>query len=243
MNNEELARIEAYCSGKLSAKELEEFQAQYRDDPKFAEQVDLFAHAQDAIEALGQRELKAAFRQKYQEEHKVVRPRWSKGYLLAAAVAVLLLIFFLYQNNSSSLSPRELYAEYGSFESLSFERDANEADSLFLAANAYYNEQKFAEAIPILEDLLQDSSFQRKEYALLHLGISRMRNQEEREANKSLEQILPQSSFYFQAQWNLALNYLKQAQAEEALPILQKLQQESRGYGKKAEEILRQLSP
>ena len=241
MSQEELARIEAYHAGQLSGKELEEFQALYKSDPSFAEQVDLFQTAQDAIEALGQEELKASFRQQYQSNPPKVKPLWSKWYVAAAAVIALLLLFFFIRNNSSSATPEELYASYESFEPLSLERGNSDIDSLFLIANGLYNEQQYEAAIPLLKQLLEDEAFDRKAYAYLHLGIAQLKSGQEDDAVHALGELDADSSFYLQAQWNLALAYLKLGNAEESKRILQILETESRTYKSKALELLEAL--
>ena len=241
MSQEELARIEAYHAGQLSGKELEEFQALYKSDPSFAEQVDLFQQAQDAIEALGQQQLKDAFRQQYQSNPQKVKPLWSRWYVAAAAVIAILIAILLFQNNSSSLTPSELYAAYESFEPLSLERGNSDIDSLFLIANGLYNEQQYEAAIPLLEQLLEDEDFDRKAYAYLHLGIAQLKSGKEEAAKNSLQALGSDSSFYLQAQWNLALAYLKQGNNEEAKRILEVLETESRTYKSKAQELLEAL--
>ena len=241
MSQEELARIEAYHAGQLSGKELEDFLALYKSDPAFAEQVDLFQQAQDAIEALGQQQLKDAFRQQYQSNTQKVKPLWSRWYVAAAAAIALLLIFFLVRNNSSTPSPEELYASYESFEPLSLERGNSGIDSLFLIANGLYNEQQYEAAIPLLEKLLENEDFDRKAYAYLHLGIAQLKSGSEKAAVNSLQELDSDSSFYLQAQWNLALAFLKQENTEEAKKVLQILKTESRTYQKRAQELLEAL--
>ncbi|MDW3651289.1 MAG: tetratricopeptide repeat protein [Bacteroidia bacterium] len=238
MSQEELARIEAYHAGSLSGKELEEFLALYKSDPAFAEQVELFQTAQDAIEALGQQELKASFRQQYQSNPKKLKPLWKRAYLVAAAVITLLLIFFLFQDKAPSLNPSELYASYEQFDPLSLERGNSDSDSLFLIANGLYNEEQYEAAIPILEGLLEEENFDRKPYARLHLGIAQLKNGNDEAAMDVLQQIGEDSSFYLQAQWKLALAYLKQGNTEQAKEILGMLTTESRTYKNKALELL-----
>lgn len=241
MSQEELARIEAYHAGQLSDKELEDFLALYKSDPAFAEQVDLFQQAQDAIEALGQQKLKDSFRQQYQSNTPNVKPLWSRWYVAAAAIIAILIVIFLFQNNSSSLTPSELYASYESFEALSLERGNSEIDSLFLIANGLYNEEQYEAAIPVLEKLLEEEDFDRKAYAYLHLGIAQLKSGSEETAINSLQKLDSESSFYLQAQWNLALAYLKQENTEEAKKVLQILKTESRTYQKRAQELLETL--
>ncbi|MEM8891153.1 MAG: hypothetical protein AAGD28_24460, partial [Bacteroidota bacterium] len=91
MSQEELARIEAFHAGQLSGKELEDFLALYKSDPAFAEQVDLFQQAQDAIEALVQQQFKDSFRQQYQSNTQNVKPLWSRWYVAAAAIIAILI--------------------------------------------------------------------------------------------------------------------------------------------------------
>lgn len=250
MSQEQLAYIERYWAQELSEEELQDFQIRYKTDPAFASQVDLFREAKDAIEVLGQQKLKESFRKKYKTEQsteqqtgtlkiKKLPVRWM--FVAAAAIALLLVFVLWQQNNPSSLSPTELYTQYYSFEALSLERGTDETDSLFVIANEAYNAKAFDQAIPILQNLLEDGNFSRKDYALLHLGISQLEISEDSYALNTLSKISEESSFHVKAQWNMALIYLKQSEDKKARPILEMLIKNSRVYGKQAQEILERL--
>ncbi|MEL6673861.1 MAG: tetratricopeptide repeat protein [Bacteroidota bacterium] len=237
---DKLARIEAFVLDQLSQEDRAAFEAELVADAVLAAEVAQFREAQAAAEAQGQVMLKASFREKYQagKTNSGLSITW---YMAAAAAVLVLALVYWWSRPESALTTDALYAQYNQPVDLSLERGSGAADSLFSLANAAYQAGEFEGAIPLLEELLADSTFDRKPYARLHLGICYQQLRQWEVAEQALEAIPPASSFYYQARWHLALISLKQEDVTVARTRLQLLVDQSRTYGPQAQELLQAL--
>ncbi len=116
----------------------------------------------------------------------------------------------------------------------------SDTDTLWRTACNQYAANNCAGAIPQLDYLLQQPDFDRKPKALLLKGTCQIESNEIDAAIRTLQQI-PQTAatVYADAQWYIAMAYLKQANVEQAATILNAIAaDESSAYASEAKAIL-----
>jgi tetratricopeptide (TPR) repeat protein len=158
----ELAYIESYFKGELSAGERMEFDQKISDDPAFAEEVAFYCSAMDAVKEDLAEEKKKQFRKIYEEgksRDKKVRSSFVKRfwpYMTAAAVlAGLIAGIYLFSKHPS---PQQLADQYiGNHFSVLGVKMGEKEDSLEAAKNLYNNKQ-FPEALRKFEKIIREDS-------------------------------------------------------------------------------------
>jgi hypothetical protein len=259
MNETLYERIKQYQNRQLSELERSAFEQQLQTDPAFAEEVSELATLYQGIQAKGDEELQLQLmdlgKQLLQEAehapemaaqaraHKLAKrfnlPRWA--YAVAALFLLLLLALPLYQRlnqaGNSLASAEQLYSEHFQMPAAPTVRDA--AVSTWRTA---YEQKKYPEAIAALEGLLSDPNYPRPAEAQLFLGLSRMGAGQFQQAINDLQQVSADSSGWDDAQWYLALAYLKQGDTTKAKTLLQNISKQANNTRQKlAENMLTQL--
>ncbi len=186
---------------------------------------------QDALEAL--------FVQK--RDDSPGRLRWGLigGLSLATAALVLYLInpalFFPETNQSGTPQAiareqaAEAYDTYFQRLDLRNTLGTSDADTLFQSAQKMYSAGNCTAALETLETLLTDETFERRPMALLLKGTCQLDQGQAEAALETLQQVPPAAAGLHQdAQWYIALAYLKLERMDDAGSLLRMIAADAR---------------
>ncbi len=179
------------------------------------------------------------------------QPRW--GRLALAGLSVLLLVLGVWQlahrtqKETETLTalntPQALFEAYFSPVELSHTLGAPAEDS-YERARQLYAQRECAQALPLLDEALANPAFVARPTALLLKGTCLLEAGHIEAAIAALESIPPTAKIpHQQAEWYLALAYLKANQQPQAIQRLKSIAQQPRHlYSEKARAIL-ELEP
>lgn len=232
--------IDKYLNGQMTADESAAFEKRCEAEPDFASSVRLHVKAEYVARTHARRSRFEAFNQEYDrlQGDKGSGSSSKRYWIAAAAVIALLLSFFAIYQSTSPSAPQELYAAHVEPFPLSFRRDAksSEWERLSLA----YHQGDYPSAIAAAHVLLADTNQQQAKLWMC-LGVSQLMNQQPEAAIRSLQQVASSSSFIENAQWYMALSYLKLGEGEKAQDILKSISNSQHYKKEAAEEILQRL--
>jgi tetratricopeptide (TPR) repeat protein len=171
---------------------------------------------------------------------KVV-PLYGRRWFLAAAASVALLIAAgTWYNTNVASDPQQLFEAY--FEAFDSPGSGltrgNEGVTAKGAAYDAYDNGRYAEAIPLFENILANNN---DPIVLLCLGNAQLKVGKIEQAENTFTQLLTQhNDLITQAKWYLALTYLKEDKLDRSKAALWELAQSST-YGEKAQSLLKKL--
>ena len=228
---EPLKLIEQYLDNELPAAERERFEQRLKEDTAFAQAFQVEKDVRDGIEALGNQNLKSELKTIYQEEvldrEATIRPMKRRRWWLmaAAAIAALLLSWWLWPERLASAE--ELYASYFQPEYSYTERGNQE--QLISRAEAKLRQGAYAEALPLLEQLLSVEPG-RAEFQLAK-GIALVETGQYEKGLAALQKSGTLSPTHQnEALWYEALAWLKQGDLERTLEVLEEIPSSSARY-------------
>lgn len=253
MNEEEkIQLLDDYLHERLTAQQLVDFQQMLASDPELRKELELH---ETLIRGIVLESKTSHFKKHLTELRKEAdaiplhEPASKKNRKIpvwgwAAGLAAMLLMGFFYFWIAKSVSGETLYADnyepYPSNVLASITRGDSGMTLQQQAVQAYEN-GRYEKAIPMLEEILnkepENAGWQ------LVLGICYLENNDAEEAEKTLLKAAqnPNSLFYQQAQWYLALTYLKQNNKKQAASVLKDLAAQSGVYPQKAKQLLTEL--
>ncbi len=270
MNDALATRIERYIDGLLSPEECAAFEAELEKDSLLALEVRLHRVSRLAVRAQGALDRRKRLQQRSRRllrthlwrwkiqdfledtlvspsPEGVLQPRW--GRLALAALSVLLLVagvWWLMQTAPTiaeapiaAKDPQVLFQEYFRPVEISTTLGA-EAEDDYARARQWYAQGQCAEALPLLEKVLETPDFEARPMALVLRGTCLLNAGRTGEAFAVLQQVPPVAKIpYQQAEWYIALAYLRAGQRSESAEQLQRIAQQPRHlYREKARAIL-----
>lgn len=229
--------IQKYLQGTLSKAEEQLFEEYLQNDPSFAKEIPFFEELSYAFAKADYEQTKSQLQSFYKEEKQSVWKKWS----VAATILVLIgLGTILYLNDLNS--SKKLYAQY-------FEPYKNVVQPIVrgdvekttkVRAFMAYDDGDYAKAIGYLDELLEE-----KPEAILALYKANAQlqiNQTEAAINILASQVKASDSIYAEAQWYLALGYLKMDDQTAAKNYLNALLESNSSFkNKDAQELLKSL--
>ncbi len=243
MTQELSEKIEGYIEGSLSETELADFDKMLLENPELQEKIEI----QKDIQAALKNQKSIDFRKKLvqinqdldnkTQNKKVSIPSYWK---IAASFLVLIgLTTFLWFNNNSS---KDLFAAYYTpYPIGDIKRGAtNLDDPNFKSVVLEYKNKEYKKVIPALEDLV--SAQPNNETLKLSLGNAYLNTNQLDKSVKIFEEFLATSKFYNDAQWFLALTYLKMDQEPTIIPILEGLISQNTKYKNTATDLLKDIA-
>jgi tetratricopeptide (TPR) repeat protein len=243
MRQEHLDIVDRYLEGSLSEQERTAFEERLLQDEKLQQQVDdmklIRAGIIHASRKAALQNLKTLENTLPLVEVKVIR-FWTNTWLQAAAALLIGLLAYTFW--PSSVNEQELFATH--FEVypniiMPTVRGVVENDSTVKAqAFRAYDQQDYVLAIQLFEKLsVQD------EAVLLYLGNSYLASGQPEKALLLFERVLNNYDvFDEQAEWYVAVTYLKLEEREKAREALQKVVARESSYKAKALLILEKLN-
>jgi predicted Zn-dependent protease len=241
--------IDQYLAGELSGEALAAFEKEMQASPALVNEVELYKNIQNEMKVQHQhieeenklRNTLTSLNKKYFEKKGAPVIKMNKRWLFAvAAVAAAVIVFIFWPSPGQSYNNEKLYAYYTKdVESLSTgERGANTDSFLIKAANSY-NQKKYAEALPMLQQLSvkypDDKSLQ------LAAGISLMQTGQADAAIVIFDSLVAGQTVYKdQGTWYKALALLKQNKLDECSGLLKSFPKEAGKY-KEAMELIKKI--
>lgn len=236
--------IEHYLDGSLSETERLAFEERVNNEVELRAQVEEMKVIREGIVRASRKEvLKSlqALEATLPAVEAPVIPLWRNTWLQVAAGISLLAVcaYLLWPRTQESA---QLFAEY--FEPypniiMPTVRGVVENDST-VKAQAYraYDQQNYAEAIRLFEAVQQ-----KDEGVLLYLGNSYLASGQPEKALPLLEKVLNNyDAFDEQAEWYVAVSYLKLEERDKAREALKKVVARESSYKSKAQLILEKLN-
>jgi len=239
--------INRYLDGEMSADEAKAFEEQMQQDADLKLEVELLKDVNETLKMKlhpgynepGLRntikEMNDEYFSKRSEQIKIIpfrRYRW-----IAAAAAIL--IFMLVLTVWSPWKKDDLYKQYASIQMPAIAERGATADSLLKLAVENFNNEKFAEAIPLFESILKDSS--QNSFVEYYYGIALLQNDQIEKSRTFLGKLYEGASlFKYDAAFYLALSFLKEKNKPACKDWLNKIPADAGPYNK-AQELLKKL--
>jgi FimV-like protein len=241
--------IEKYISDQLSEDEKKAFEQRLQEETALAEEVALHRHLHTGIRTAGRIRLLhqlAADDEQMAPYHppaqiipftEAVRKRF---YWAAAAVILFLIPLYLILDYNQRSRSDDLFAQYFTpYQETDVDRGSSDPLS---AALSQYQKKNYAQALPMLEGIrgseaLQDTTLFIK--GNVHLALDQIT-----EAIDCFSTVTsqPGNDYYQEAQWYLALAYLKSKDLSKAKKLLRDIRKEDdHPYQEKAQQLLKDL--
>ncbi|MEO1410310.1 MAG: tetratricopeptide repeat protein [Bacteroidota bacterium] len=241
MATDETSMIDDYLLDRLPPEDRRAFETRLAQDSGLAGRVAERRQLLTQIEIYGDHLIKQRLRTIHQREASTppspTRRRWWPLLLLALALLALLLWWALRRP-----SPQQLYADYYQTYPLSLSQRATEQPDPLAQIDRHYQNGEFDRALPLLEQSLREAPDQSQ--LRLALAITYLELDRPAAAETALRELLANDfdPFREQAQWYLALLYLKRGELTRVRPYLESLAAEEGGdFYKRARRLLGEL--
>ena len=264
--NDLQSRIERYLLNEMTSEDAQGFLKQIENDPKLEEEVEMVALIIGATRQVGQKNdmtdielMRQASLSEIEEltgrkgttaadntEKTPILSIRTAIWALSGIAAIFLAILFVNHNKQSN-NLNQLYADF--YKPLAEEvgasrgsNDISETDNLLLIDGLnLYSHGKYAEALTKFNQISEAS----QRSVSVFSAISLLETDKAKQAVQQLETAISDYGegweYYQDAQWYLALAYLKNKQEEGAEKILKFIVTSDRYYAKQASELLKQL--
>lgn len=208
-------KIEAYLRDELSGSERIAFEAEIKADDHLSQAVDTMQHILFAFGRKGEQEaleeLKAIDKEELHQLIACAKPK-KKRYLIwlpavASIAALLVIAFFIFQPGDTS---QQLFYAYYQTEELDIPPSRGD-----LSDTEYGNQELYRQSIALIED------------NKLPEAINNLR----------LLSSLPDFEYKEEAEWALALAYLKANRQQEAITTLDSIINQAGYYAERAKEL------
>lgn len=243
--------IENYLAGTLPHEELAVMQERLKLDQGLRSEVRLH---QEVNEAIGEKQV-IALRRTLDSIHQQTYParsfrlgdmmRKPRAYYVAASLALLLSVGGVLLNQApGELTHLEVYQKYYEpYQAGVTYRSGDAAiDQLLLDAMQHYEAGKYENASTLFEKVLDRRS---EDMAItLYSGISAMELERYKKAGTKFKDIVnhKKNLYLEQAQWYLALCYIKTDSLPKAQSILKHLATDETFYKEEAQKVLKDLN-
>ncbi len=239
--------IDDFIMGLLNKEEDKQFRQGLQKDNKLAERVKIRRDVINGIEAFGRKDLKNQLKVIHKEvigqKASPAKRRSLLPYLAAAASILILVMAVAYLMNQGGVpNSQELYASYFKPYDISGAQRSEGNEQLIQLEKLYAN-QKYAEALPLLEIQLNADETKSSDL-LLAAGISNLELNQSEKALSYFNRITAKGDFNFEdeVRWYSALAYLKQDDITKAKELLEILSGDaSADHSKEAKRLLDQL--
>ncbi len=240
--------MDKYLNGEMNDQELKHFEHLLASDEKVREELDLHQSIDHAIMEEDIMNLRDTMNTIYTEDEKVKRAPAGisrrKLYYAAATFALLMatggIVKKVTQPDYNNYETFEKY--YEPYEVTVTYRSGNtETDRLLLTALQRYEDENYEQALVLFEQLLEKRN---DDMAVnLYSGISYMEVEKYQKATHSFQTIITDNNNLFieQAEWYLAMCYLKTEDNTKAKELLDELIHKESYYKEMAKRIKNEL--
>jgi tetratricopeptide (TPR) repeat protein len=233
--------IEEYLNHQLTIEERTRFDEKLAVDEDFAREVEEHVRLFNSFDEMKAQELLLRFGNIEQEleggkERQFGFPVYLKWAATVTVLAVLSLVVYLYTNNSNQDLFLAYYTTYPNVESPVLRSDAGGEAVWRLYENGDYEMayQQFEQALIIDGQDLASQFY----LGICALELNKLNAAEEAFANVAADK---EGAYFEQAQWYLALTYLKVEKQDIAIQGLEEIITTNSGYSKKASALLGEL--
>lgn len=243
-------QIDEYILGKLSPNEVQEFRQQLLIDSNLADEVKKREIILGGLEALGNEKMRdriKAVRKEMLEEasnNTLGRERSRSLFIWLSAAAAIFVLYWAGWHflNPATINAETIFAETYSPYLEDFGSRGSNSTKNYLQAVTSYEAKNYADAIPLLENILKVEP-QNSEVELI-LGDCLLSINKTEEAIEHFNAVIARKTSLYNdpAQWFLALSYLKQNKIEACQKTLQTLIQDPQAdYYKEAKALLAKI--
>jgi tetratricopeptide (TPR) repeat protein len=234
-------KIEQYLSGQLSGDVLRKFEKQLQTDPLLAKQVEQHRRMDQYLEHKAkvpelQQKLKNLSGKYFEEEPPTDAPNrrpWIIASIIVVALAILAILFFFREQTPPS------YQQYAQHFPLSVTSQSGTTTETLTSLEEAFNQQQYSASIPLFESYIQENPDDPQ--VQLYYGIALLETNQIQKSRSVFQKIIQEGSLWKEdAQWYLALLYLKINQPEQLKTQLQDLSPNNRNYSH-AKKLLNQL--
>jgi hypothetical protein len=238
--------IEQYRLGSMSESERLKFEQDLKDNPRLSHEFQLDIEIEESLKQydiidLRRKLFRAMNEEKVQVQVPAIKAYHSKWYLVAASITFLVLfggalrLMNPVQYNNNTLF--EMY--YSSENAHNLTRSAGNSND---EAMAKYRDRDFRNALVLFNEILdKDPS---NIYIRYYTGLASIETNQNEKAINEFKFIIDQKNNLFieNAQWYLALSYLKNNQVKDAKSLLLQINNSSNPHNKEASQILKRIS-
>ena len=239
-------RIEQYRFGPMSESERAKFEQDLIENPKLNHEFQLDIELEDSLKQydiidLRRKLFRAMNEEKLQVKVPIRKSYHSKWYMVAASITFLVLLGgALHLMNPVKYTNNTLFEMYYSGENAhSITRSAGNNND---EAMTKYREGDFNSALVLFNEILdKDPS---NIYIRYYTGLASIETNQADKAITEFKYIIDQKNNLFveNAQWYLALTYLKNNQVTEAKDLLVQIKNSTNPHNKEASQILRRIA-
>jgi len=239
--------IDQYLSKQLEGQALSEFQAKLESDVEFKKEVETQAFLHRGVNKFGEDEMRAKLKKIRAEVlapaakvvplggKKKTRPilRWSLAATVALALGAAIYLIATWENVSAT----DLYASY--YEPFGETVNVRNASATDIAnqASQLYKTKNYEEALPLFQEVLEAEPTNAE--VQIAIGICQLELGRLEKATQSFSAV-NNALYKDQAQWFLAMTFLKQSDIENAAIVLASIKEGDFNYTK-AQQILAEI--
>lgn len=237
---------ERYLAGEMKEAEKEWFRNELGKNEKLRDEIILRQNINSALrnhEVIQLRSKLSAIGKKKAEEEAAKKPRKNRTLTWAAIFVGLILCGSLALLNTRNMTTEEVFERYyTTYDVTTPLRSAKVAsNSDYSTALEYFNIRDYRNAAYYFSKVLSNDP--RHMESVMMTGISKFEEENYPEASVSFNKVIDNMDnlFFEDAQWHLALCYLKTGEKDKAVNSLSIIRQSESIYSRHARKILRQI--
>ena len=223
-------KLVMYLDGELTGQDKADFEKQLEANPGLQEELNRLQQTRSAVQYFGLQQKVAGIHQQMMLELATPVIPISRGkkilrYSMAAAAAVILLVGSWLAYSFFSLTPDKVFAaNYQTYETVNVRDGNNTAASPF---EKFFTDKNYQELIR-----LYDAGEAVDARSLFICAVAAMELKDDTRAIRSFKQALQynrdkaQTAYNDEAEYYLALSYIRNKDFDFALPLLQKIKEE-----------------
>ena len=242
METERDQKIQAYLDNEMSDSDRTEFEDLLRTDEELKKEVDDLLQLNSDLLAAGHDSFKAEVNQ-WESKHKNGLAK-ARVYNLLAIAATVAVVFFIFNYFTGEKDPdnEKLYAAYYSpYQDMILTRgESVDSENILYKGMTAYNEMDYQIAAELLEQYRINN---RENYGVaLYLAISQTELGRYEPAIRNYQTAMQDPMFVQQAQWYLALLYIRKNDNASAVSVLNEIRSNDEHFmNKQAEELYLKL--
>ena len=234
--------IERYLANQLEGRDLANFEEQLKNDKQLRTQVAQHRLLHESLkdkDAITFKKQLVEIGKELEEEKIEKSPLFSSWRIAAGIIVVIGLSLYFYLN--SQTSGATLYNQfYSVFPAEELSRGDHIDEKLKGLIDTYRNED-YKGFIENINTAVHDSLLIQQQQLKLYLGNSFLKTGNYKKAVETFQSVDSLNTYFENAQWYLALSYLKLGDKNQARAILERLVPKNGIYTNRASDLLKEL--
>lgn len=238
--------IEKYIAGEMSSTEKRWFEKELEGNTKLRKEVELRRTTDKILmnkDIISLRSKLSEIEKSRSKTKRFTLPKVPVFYRYAAVITLLLAIGTITYQPWADMSNEQIISKYYNiYEPPAAQRSAStESNILFTKALELYNTEDYEHAAILFSKVIENNP--KDMQSMLLNGVANFENSKYPEAKESFNQVIDDNNNLFidQAEWYLALCYIKTGESEKARFQLNTIKKGDGIYRKNARKILRKL--